>query len=152
MKKPLTRTAPRQLQRAPSVARGKVPLSFVTDEPNPLQDLDTRGLNNQERRKKELDAVGQAFSKASKQIAARNVDQGYGVESCLLVFHDADQVTAFLRGVGYPDVMAQYVDGTILADILRIALPEPKVQITKLKRTHNPRLTQLAMPLGPKPR
>jgi hypothetical protein len=152
MKKPLQRTEPRSMTRIAKTFGRQPPLSFVADEPNPIKGLDTRGLNNEQRRKKELDAVGQAFSKASKQITAQHKDVGYGVDYCVLVFRDAGQVTAFLQGVHYPDPQAHYVDGTILADILHVALPEPKVALSKLKRTHNPRLTQLAMPLGSKPR
>jgi hypothetical protein len=134
-RKPLSRTKMKQRRQL---------LAFVDGEPNPLDGLDKSGSNEQ-RRKKELDAVGQAFSKASKQISKRYAYAGYGVDYCVLVFHDCDQVDAFLRGVGYPEPKEHYVDGTILADILGVALPAPKVEIAKLKRTQNPRLTRLAM-------
>jgi hypothetical protein len=145
--KQLKRLEPRALTRmnGPKTVRRR-PLEFVPEADNPLFDQDLSG-NNEQRRKKELDAVGKAFSKASKQISGRDALSGYGVDYCCVVFHDADQVDAFLRGVGYPEPKDHYIDGPILADILGITLPEPKVAISKLKRTHNPRLTQLAAPL-----
>jgi hypothetical protein len=145
--KPLKRTEARLQRLNGSKAKvQRLALDFVPSAENPLCGIKPSGTNEQQR-KQELDAIGQAFSKASKQISGRDKLTSYGVDYCVLVFRDADQVDAFLRAVGYPDPKAHYVDGTILADILQIALPAPKVVIPKIKRTQNPRLTKLAMPL-----
>ena len=64
-----------------------------------------------------------------------------------MVFQDNEQVNAFLEALGYPEPKDVYIDGPLLAELLKVKLPPPIVTQKKLKATHNPKLTRLAKPL-----
>lgn len=121
------------------------PLAFVAEEPNPLEGVKP-GKTPEEKITRELSAFGQAFRDAAKNEAAamHHALEGYGAEYFVMVFRDADQATAFLRKIEYPDAKAVYVDGTIVAELLKIELPESKVPLPKKLKAHrDPKLAKL---------
>ena len=137
-------TGPRKLVRT-----NKKILDFVPDEPNPLEGKNLDAKTQDQKLKKQIDAVGLAFRAAAKSSHTQMLHEltGYGAEYCVLVFEDSLQVTAFLREVGYPEPKDVYIDGTVLAQILGVELPPPSVERKRLKTVHNPKLTRLAKPL-----
>lgn len=123
-------------------------LSFVSDEPNPIVDIEKDGTADVVL-KREIDAVGKAFRNAAKDSRTKELHElaGYGAEYAVVVFQNSDQATAFFEAVGYPEPEDVYIDGLHLAELLKVQLPKSDVPIKKLKQVHNPKLTRLAKPL-----
>lgn len=155
MKKPLVRSKAPELKRLDAalkktatspLLRSRPLLGFVKAEPNPVASIKADATQPY---KKELDAVGLAFRAASKSIGAYQHHElsGYGSEYFCMIFQDAAQATAFLKGIGYPEPKDVYVDGLVVAELLKVKLPDAQVQPRKLKAIHNPKLTRLAKPL-----
>jgi len=126
----------------------RTPLNFVPEEKDALAGVKP-GKTQEETLKRELDSVGKAFREASKKISEDQKHHfvGLGTEYFLMVFHDADQATAFLKAIGYPAPKDCFVDGPMVADLMGITLPKPLYEHKKLKTLRNPRLTDLAQPL-----
>lgn len=132
----------------PNIMRSRQLLAFVPDEPNPMVGV-VSGKTPEETLKRPIDAVGEAFRKAAKDSRQKelHMHSGYGAEYAVVVFQDNEQTNEFFRAIGYPEPKDVYIDGLVLAELLKVKLPEPKVQMKKLKAIHNPKLTRLAKPL-----
>ena len=133
--KPLLRSG--GLQRSPKkmMLRNREPLEFVKAEPNPLSGKPTK--NQEQKFTRELDEYGKAFRDAAKkeQAATDHAMEGYGADYFLMVFRDSRQATGFLHAIGYPDAKDVFVDGTIVADLLDVKLPEPVAPLPKKLKT-----------------
>ena len=150
MKKPLVRTKRTELKRAMPLEKTKRPvlrrtrelLAFVDEEPNPLQGFQPSKTQEQTLNR-QIDAVGLAFRAAAKlsKAAGAHEHAGYGADYCVVVFQDNKQCNAFLEECGYPEPLDCFVDGLVLAEILKIKLPDAIVGQKKLKAIHNPKLT-----------
>jgi hypothetical protein len=51
----------------------------------------------------------------------------------VVCFADGDAATTFLQKVGYPDASAIFVDGHVLAGLLKIELPKPKFRLQQVR-------------------
>lgn len=126
-------------------------LHFAPDaRENPMGRVKLNGKDTPDvKLKKEIDAVGLAFRAAAKSSQAKmaHEDEGYGAEYAVVVFQNAEQCTTFFEELGYPEPYDVFIDGQVLAQMLKVKLPDAPITQRKLKAIHNPKLTRLAKSL-----
>lgn len=71
-----------------------------------------------------------AMKRQSEVFRAQGRSDYYAV----LCFEEGEQVEAFLKGVGYPDPEARFVDGPVLAKLLMIEIPATKFRFRPLRK------------------
>jgi hypothetical protein len=113
-------------------------LDFVPEQPNPHADL-PHALTLENKCDQEVSAFGKAFRKAAKDEAAAAAHEleGYGAECFVCVFTDAAQATSFLKAVGYPEPYDVFVDGPLLAELLKVKINASLVAAPKKLKIHH---------------
>ena len=119
-----------------------VPLSFLKPAPSPWRGFKERE-KNEDNMRAEVEAVHSAMVDRLKQDQARKKLATASDDYFTVAFESGEQVDAFLRAVGYPQFKDAFVDGLILADLLKIELPVPKAKLKPLKTKHAESLTRL---------
>ena len=120
------------------------PLGFLKPVPDPMLGM-TPAETNEASINNEVKAVKTAIGERLKIDAARKKLATAADDYFVVAFESGTQATAFLRALNYPDLTAAFIDGTILADHLKIELPKAE-KIRPLKTTHDRSLTALVQP------
>lgn len=130
----------------PALRRLREPLGWVPHVDDPVKGA-KKGKTIEETVKIENEVTYKAFMDAAKQDRKNQAHQeeGYGAEYFVVVFQDGKQASHFLKAAGYPDYLDTFIDGTILAEILKVKLPASTVEPRKLRRTHDASLTSLSL-------
>jgi hypothetical protein len=118
------------------------PLSFIQPAPDPM-----RGMPEQETNEKsimaEVEAVKIGMVERLKQDAKRKKLAVSTEDYFVVAFESGEQALAFLNAVGYPFPQDRFIDGTILAEGLKVKLPRVTEKIGVLKTIHDRSLTDL---------
>jgi hypothetical protein len=138
--KELKRLEPRKLSRAK-----KKPLTFIQPALDPTLALPDVGGNAETQIREEVDVVKIGMVERMKADNQRKKLATAADDYFVLAFESGDQATAFLRAIGYPSDADRFIDGTIVAEQLKIKLPAAPKQ-HKLKSDHDRKLTRLVNP------
>jgi len=134
----LSRAKPQRLQRAIK----RLPLTWIDPAPDPLD-----GLKPSKSPEKALAGELQAVKSGIRdRIAADNVRRraaGDADDHFVMVFETGEQASVFLRAIGYRWPDEAFIDGTIVADMLGIAIPKAAHKPRELKKIHDQSLTRL---------
>lgn len=110
----------------------KAELKFVQPAVDPLRGIELNGTPEQNA-ETEVKAVKSGFAQRAAQEQERFQQTTRTDYYFAVVFEDGGQANAFLKAVGYPTADALFVDGTILADILKIEIPQAEFKLRPLK-------------------
>ena len=100
----------------------KKPLAFIPPEPDPMLGI-SEGKTNEELIGNEVKAVESSIMARLKADAKRKEIATSAEYYFVVCFEDSNQASTFLKALKYPDDNAAFIDGTILAEILKIELP-----------------------------
>lgn len=126
------------------------PLAFL-EKANPDDvTADTTGMTQEQAIDASVQILGTTMSQRMKMERERKKAATTADDYFVMCFQEGTQATAFLKAIGYPEIYASFVDGTIVAKLLDIELPEPTLKKRALKKTHDKGLTRLAADLKKK--
>ena len=119
----------------PKLKRGisRTPLYFLDDARDPLKGI-PKDLAPEDQFKANMNALGQGLSGALQKQQQQHKERGRSDYYIVVCFEHGDQADAFMKATSYPDVEAQFVDGTILAKLLSIELPAAPYRPPKLRK------------------
>ncbi len=135
----------RKIPQAIIKAKSPTPLDIIESEDDPIDGLDTSGLDIDEGMKKEVSAVLQGFKDRNKRDRARfdlAVDSEY---HATLVFQSREQKEIFLAAMGWLEYGDKYLNGLILAALQGVELPQ--VDLVNKKAKPSKRFKGLARPI-----
>lgn len=154
MKKPLQRIS-KPLTRLQPTARmshaTRKPLAFLPPEADPLRFLG-EAENNEKAVNAEVQELRKAIVSKSKlaqtmKDAKARLDRDTAADDYfVLCFETGEQAVAFLRAIGYKHTADRFIDGTIIAELLKIELPKPTARMKLLKTDHDQKLVSLVQP------
>ena len=73
------------------------------------------------------------LSAAMKKQAEQFDGEGRSDYYCVICFEQGEQLDAFLKGVGYPVVDDVFIDGPLLAQQMKIEIPQPTFRLKPLR-------------------
>jgi hypothetical protein len=111
----------------------KPPLGFIEPADDPIRRV-PKDLTPEEQFKQTMNALGQGLSGALQKQAAQHKERGKTDYYIVVCFEHGTQADAFMRATGYQDYEAQFVDGTILAKLLKIELPPAPYRPPRLRK------------------
>ena len=127
------------------IERGKitrVPLMFLKAARDPFLGLKEQATH-EANMKAEVGAIHNAMVDRLRQDQQRKKLAGAADDNFTVCFETGEQATAFLRALGYREFNECFIDGLILAELLKIELPQAKAKIKPLKSTHPASMTRL---------
>ncbi len=130
---------------------GAAPLPFIDKVDPKVVTADTEGMSQEQAIDASVQVLGTTMSQRMKMERERKKAATAADDYFVICFQEGAQATAFLKAIGYPELYASFVDGTIVAKLLDIELPAPTMKKRALKKTHDKGLTRLAADLKRKP-
>lgn len=118
------------------------PLSFVPKALDPCRNLPEIEGKAEDQIREEVEAIKIGMVERMKQDAQRKKLAVAGDDYFTVAFESGEQAMAFLKAVGYPWPGEAFIDGTILAKAMNIALPKAQ-KIHPIKSMHANQLTRL---------